>query len=135
MAPEENLAKELEDFSMAYEARENFLLDFENSCLKEWGKPNHPTGIYRWLDEEWGEFMRNACANHSDVTFEQYFLWCVLGGGDEWFQDEFHESIIDERISRIGKQVNELSPFIQSIFTSQRRRVLELAKRGMEEAR
>ena len=41
--------------------------------------------------------MWKACANHSDVTFEEYCAWCRAGGGDEWFDEEnFYDTYEEE---------------------------------------
>ena len=38
--------------------------------------------------------MRRDCENHSDVSFDQYCVWCLDGGGDEWFQkSNFYDTI------------------------------------------
>ena len=38
--------------------------------------------------------MRRECENHSDVSFDQYSVRCLDGGGDEWFQkSNFYDTI------------------------------------------
>ncbi len=74
-------------------ARDNFMMDFENSCLSQnWdnAKRQHPTGILRHADAEWAAMIKKQLyPNHSDVDWDEYCEWVFNGGGDEWFQEEF----------------------------------------------
>ena len=89
--------------------RDIFLMDVENEILRTgWdnSKKEFPKGTRRYEGPEWGAMMREACANHSDVTFEEYCAWCRNGGGDEWsneenFYDTYEEEFPDELLCEL----------------------------------
>jgi hypothetical protein len=82
-------------------ARDNFMMDFENSCLSQnWdnAKKQHPTGILRHSDAEWAAMIKKQVyPNHSDVDWEEYCEWVCNGGGDEWFQEEDEDEDEEEK--------------------------------------
>ena len=72
--------------------RVTFLTDFENSCLDGWSRPI-PTGKKRFEDPEWQKhILQQVYPYHSDVDWFEYTMFCLAGGGDEWFV-ETSESI------------------------------------------
>ena len=73
-------------------ARDDFMLDFEYSCLSQhWDssiKP-HPKGSKRYEDPEWAaRIQAQVYPNHSDIDWDEYVLWVSQGGGDVWFHEE-----------------------------------------------
>ena len=69
----------------------NFLMDFENDCLRNnWdGWKPFPTGPRRFEDPEWATMIKSQVfPHHSDVDWFEYVEFCQLGYGDEWFQEE-----------------------------------------------
>ena len=84
----------------------NFLMDFENSLLKEWARPA-PTGRRRYLDPEWAVLVEaNVHPHHSDVCWDDYVSWVSAGGGDEWFQPD--EPINSERVNGYSALADDL---------------------------
>ena len=77
-------------YSILTVARDNFMMDFENSCLSEnWDDANkqHPTGILRHADAEWATMIKSQVyPHHSDVDWQEYCEWVFHGGGDECFR-------------------------------------------------
>ena len=74
--------------------RDTFLTDFENSCLDGWSRPI-PTGKNRFEDPEWAKhILQQVYPYHSDVDWFEYTLFCLNGGGDEWFVRR-HETICE----------------------------------------
>ena len=64
---------------------ENFMMDFENECLGEFGG-EHPKGPDRHKDPAWAAHIKERVyPHHSDVDWEEYVEWIQSGGGDEWF--------------------------------------------------
>ena len=77
-------------------ARDDFMLDFEYSCLSQhWDssiKP-HPKGSKRYEDPEWAaRIQAQVYPNHSDVDWDEYVAWVSQGGGDVWFHEEGERS-------------------------------------------
>ena len=75
-------------------ARDDFMMDFENSCLSQkWDSTKgHPRGPKRYEDHEWAAMIQSQVyPNHSDVDWEEYIDWTSAGHGDEWFQAEEDE--------------------------------------------
>ena len=75
-------------------ARDNFMMDFENSCLEHnWDQRcEWPTGNKRYEDPIWALMIRSQVyPNHSDVDWEEYVEWVSRGFGDEWFQEDEDE--------------------------------------------
>ena len=69
--------------------RNNFMMDFENSCLQQDWAGLPPTGSKRYEHEEWAAMIKTQVyPHHSDVDWEEYITWVERGGGDEWFQNE-----------------------------------------------
>ena len=71
--------------------RDNFLCDFESSCLiNNWDNSiPFPTGPKRFENPEWAKMIKSQVfPAHSDVDFFEYCDWCEAGGGDEWFQED-----------------------------------------------
>ena len=69
--------------------RDHFMMDFENWCLEHrWDNRAHPhpTGPLRFQDPVWSDMMIRECEDQNDVTFEQYSVWVIDGGGDDCFQ-------------------------------------------------
>ena len=67
--------------------RDAFYMDFENECLREWGK-EVPKGKKRHENKEWAEIIKSQVwPHHSDIDFQEYIEWVENGGGDEWFQE------------------------------------------------
>ena len=65
--------------------RDDFLMDFENSCLAYFGD-NFPTGPQCHTNKEWTtSFKRQVYPHHSDVDWSEYVAWVSHGGGDERF--------------------------------------------------
>ena len=70
-------------------AVDNFMMDFENSCLEQdWKKGQHPKGPKRHEDPEWAAMIQaKVYPHHSDVDWEEYREWVSRGFGDEWFME------------------------------------------------
>jgi hypothetical protein len=73
-------------------ARDDFMLDFEYSCLSQhWDSSirPHPKGSRRYEDPEWAaRIQAQVYPNHSDLDWYEYVEWVSQGGGDVWFQEE-----------------------------------------------
>ena len=70
-------------------ARDDFLADFENSCLRNYWDGAPPKGANRHENTEWAEMIQSLVyPHHSDVDWYEYCEWVTGGGGDEWFYDE-----------------------------------------------
>ena len=65
---------------------DNFMMDFENYCLKHHWHKTIPTGTQRCENAEWAQMMREQCVD-SDLDYDKYCAWVKQGGGDEWFQE------------------------------------------------
>ena len=67
--------------------RNNFYMDFENSCLMDF-KGVIPVGPRRYLDPEWARFIKSQVyPYHSDIDWEEYCAWVSWGGGDDFLRD------------------------------------------------
>ena len=64
----------------------NFMMDFENHVLREWGACA-PRGPLRYENKNWAAHMKSHL-EFSDTCWEEYVTWVQQGGGDEWFQAE-----------------------------------------------
>ena len=110
--------------------RDNFFMDFENSCLEYnwhiqpqpfdgglfdslsfyWNKP-HPKGLKRHEDPEWAAMIQSQVyPHHSDVDWEEYVEWVENGGGDEWFRESDDESEEKLYIEEEGSRLESPSP-------------------------
>ena len=72
---------------------DNFLMDFENTCLADYTRDNpdtpYPKGPERYKDKEWAKYIKTQVyPHHSDVDWTEYVAWVKAGMGDEWFTDE-----------------------------------------------
>ena len=65
-------------------ARDDFMLDFEYSCLSQhWDSSirPHPKGSRRYEDPEWAaRIQAQVYPNHSDVDWDEYVAWVSQGG-------------------------------------------------------
>ena len=67
------------------QSRDDFLMDFENALLENWGR-EIPVGPRRFENDEWATKVKaNVYPNHSDVDWMEYVDWVSQGGGDELF--------------------------------------------------
>ena len=60
----------------------NFMMDFENYCLKHYWHKTIPTGPQRCENAEWAQMMKEQCKD-SDLDYDKYCAWVKQGGGDE----------------------------------------------------
>ena len=83
--------------------------------------------------------MRKECANHSDVTFEQYCAWCRAGGGDELFiEANFYDTYEEEFPGELRMELSEHKRRLELYTTRQqylrdRDDRLELVREGCTE--
>ena len=73
---------------MLEELDDDFMTDFENSCLSLWdsSKRPHPRGRNRHEDVEWAALVRRyVYPNLSDVDWYEYIIFVESGGGDDFF--------------------------------------------------
>ena len=88
-----------------------FMMDFENSCLADWHSGFHPVGPKRHLDNEWAAFIQSRVFPFSsEIDWLEYCNWVENGYGDEWFQEDEPEvkeekmqCIRDSRCSGCGR--------------------------------
>ena len=91
----------LHEYGITTQARDSFMMDFENSCLEHvWKKGQFPKGPKRHEDPEWAAMIQTQVyPHHSDVDWEEYTEWVSRGFGDEWFMepsdDEEHVTHLD----------------------------------------
>ena len=81
-------------------ARDNFMMDFENSCLEQnWDQRcEWPTGSKHYEDPMWALMIsRQVYPHHSDIDWEEYCDFCENGGGDEYFHDEDEPEVKEEK--------------------------------------
>ena len=108
-----NRPRHIDKYELRTPDRDNFMMDFENSCLEHnWGKKAepykdgileglsfyfnkpHPKGKERHLDPEWKEMIQNQVyPHHSDVDWEEYVDWVEGGGGDDWFREDDEDDV------------------------------------------
>ena len=69
--------------------KNDFLSDFESTCLQYLWVGEPPKGVTRHEDPEWAEMIQSQVyPHHSDVDWYEYCEWVMGGGGDVWFYDE-----------------------------------------------
>ena len=87
-----NRPRHIDKYELLTPYRDNFMMDFENHCLKHnWDnrQKEFPKGKNRHEDPEWEEMIQTQVyPNHSDVDWQEYVDWVQSGMGDEWFQNE-----------------------------------------------
>ena len=80
-------------------AGDDFMMDFENACLSQnWDRRirAHPKGPKRYKDLEWAAMIQSQVyPHHSDVNWEEYVDWVSRGHGDEWFQEDETEEVLN----------------------------------------
>ena len=86
-------------------ATNEFMMDFENSCLADWHSGFHPLGPKRHLDHDWAAFIQSRVFPFSsEIDWLEYCNWVENGYGDEWFQEDEEERRLQFLLDREAEE-------------------------------